>query len=656
MVFQGYMSFGGTEVINQARTHAYVSHAIPKMDLRGCDECDDFHEVVGDQPYQSPLVDQPAWFDLNNVDSWDFYGLYPLEVQGFDDGVTSVTITELMSDGATVSVPRRNSRQMRVTGLLVGRTDAAISYGMVWLRNALLGNACDSQLTCTGDHLCYFTACPPVCEDSPSYPTPDEPGTIRECENGLILDPISQCTAPYERVLYDVTLVDGPRIVEQYPSDCANYVRVEFTLVAATPSPVGVAVRAVSPGSISRPPVLVPEISCTADGGVLERRNLMTSPKINQQSTESYRIWGAWLGERFEVDPEVGPAVDTGPLVMGSLRDIVPAGVGSPLMSEIHEIGVSRPTQTTVVPPVPASPGIDVTASVYVRTSRAATASIWFDFNGADGVSLGQSQTGTLLLAPNSWGRVTVTFNAPEGAATVTGHGITNTVTGNAVTGDTTWWSAGLLEYGEAALPYFDGDTTDTEVMRYRWGGIGNRSTSIAERIVDNLPIIVDPDCTRIPDPPRAPQILDDCVQEATQWRRYQYVLEPDLVPVWSDALPVVTIQAGAINVRQIRIRFYPNPLGLDLSEIEPCNFCGEFIVSYVPRWSTLTVDSIRQQAYMTSPGGVIRAASHLLYASDGGPMEWSSLSCGLEYTMTVDVAPSQITGLEATLCLAARE
>jgi hypothetical protein len=69
-----------------------------------------------------------------------------------------------------------------------------------------------------------------------------------------------------------------------------------------------------------------------------------------------------------------------------------------------------------------------------------------------------------------------------------------------------------------------------------------------------------------------------------------------------------------------------------------------------------MTVDAIRQTAFVTSPGGVVRAATHLLYASDGGPIEWTSLSCGLEYTMTVDVLPTAITGLQTTMCLAARE
>lgn len=657
MVFQGYMSFGGTEVINQARTTAYTRHALPQLDLRECDGCDDFNEVIGDAAYESPLVDRPDWFDDANPDSWDFYGLYPLEVQGFDDGVTTVTVTELMGPGATVSMPRRASRQLRVTGLLVGRTDASISYGMVWLRNALLGNPCDDSLTCTGDHLCYFTACPPICEDSPDFPPPDNPDGTRACEDGLVLDPISECTAPYERFLYDVTLVDGPRIVEQYASDCANYVQVEFTLVAATPSPVGIARRAVSPDSISRPPVLIPEISCTVDGGITQRLNFIPSPKIPYDTVSWQWVWGAQLSEdRYTLNVTIVPPVDTG-MFEASLRDEVQTGVGSTRMSQLDEFGVHRDTtQEDPVPLIPGSPGIDVTASVYVRTDRAAQASIWFDYLTSTGTSLGQTAVGTETLTPNAWERVTVTFNAPEGTAFLIGHVATDATEGNAMAGDHTWWGAGMLEYGEVARVYFDGDTTDTETMRFRWRSIANQSTSEAQRLVDNLPIIIDPDCAPIPPPPRAPAIEDSCIQDASQWRRYQYVLSPDLVPVWSDALPVVTLQATSTAIRQIRIRFYPNPLGLDLSDLEPCNFCGEFIVSYLPPNSILTVDGIRQTAYITSPGGVVRAASHLLYASDGGPIEWSSLSCGLEYTMTVDVLPTLITGLQTTMCLAARE
>jgi hypothetical protein len=671
MVFQGYMALGGTEIINQARTTSYTRHALPRLDLRECDGCDDFHEVVGDAPYESPMVDRPDWYDEDIVDSWDFYGLYPLTMDGFDDGTSQVTITEMMTDGSAVSVPRRASRQMRVTGLLVGRTDAAISYGMVWLRNALLGNACSAQLSCTGDHLCFFTACPPVCEDSPSFPTTED--TWRGCEDGVVLDPISQCTAPYERILYDVTLVDGPRVVEQYPSGCANYVRVEFTLVAATPSPVGIARRAISPTDLpSTDPVLIPETHCNAEGDVNGRRNMMLSPKVLSETHSGTWLWGAQIGAKYKIDVEVTPPVDTGDLP-ASMSDEVLDDVGTTVMSQLDDVGIWRHHLSDAVGPLPASPGIDVTASVYVRTSKTAQAMLWFDYLSETGRLLGQSDVGVADLLPNTWGRVSVTLNAPSTAVYLVGHASTEAAGTEALPGDMTWWAAALLEHGQVPLTYFDGDTTDTELMRYRWGTERNQSTSWAARIASNALVIRDPDCARIPDPPRAPMIVDSCVQEVVQWRRYQYAVDADLVPLWSDALPYLTIQAGKFAIRQVRVRFYPTPLGLGLADLEPCNFCGEFVVAYIPPNSVLTVDGIRRQAFITSPGGVMRVASHLLYSSDGGPMQWSALTCGIAYTMTVDLAPAKpvplssggnepmapgpgTSGVTTTLCLAARE
>jgi hypothetical protein len=655
MVYQGYLSLGGTEIINQARTVAYVHHALPRLDLRGCDECDDFHEVVGDAPYQSPLIDQPDWWDANNVDSWDFYGLYPLAMDGFDDGTTQATVTELMGPGAAISLPRRASRQLRITGLLVGRTDAAISYGMVWLRNALLGNPCGDALACTGDHLCYFTACPPVCSDSPDWPDAGamEIARIRSCEDGVILDPLSECTAPYERILYDVTLVDAPRIVERYASECGQYVRVEFTLVAGTPSPVGVARRAVGPDSITRPPVLIPEIRCDDDGGITERLNLMPSPRMPFEEGVWQYLWGGQVGTpQYTIDPDVSPPPQSD---MPSLREVVQLDLGQMRMSQLDDLGALRTVQGEG-PFIPGSPETDVVASVYVRASRDVRTSLWFDYLDSDFNSLGQTPVGTLPLTANTWGRVTVTFNAPEGTRFLVGHGAADVAEGTAVPGDTTWWGAAMLEYGSTPRVYFDGDTEDTETVRYAWRSTRYQSTSEAQRVVQDSLIVVDPDCSPIPDPPRAPSIEDSCIDEASQWRRYQYVLEPDLVPVWSDALPVVQLAAEGTAVRQVRIRFYPNPLGADTGDLEPCSYCGEFIVAYIPPWSTMTVDAIRQTAFVTSPGGVVRAATHLLYASDGGPIEWTSLSCGLEYTMTVDVLPTAITGLQTTMCLAARE
>lgn len=279
MVYTGYLEFGGREVVNGGRTSAYVATSLPTLQLEGCTDCEDLNLALGHKPYTSPLVDQPAWFDADNPDTWDFYGLYPLSFEGFEDATTEATVTEFNQDGGAVSRPRRATRSMRVTGLLIGATPAAVSAGMTWLRQVLRPSACRTGTDCTGDHLCYFVACPPLCEDSPALtavPTHHEP--YRECETGVVIGALGQCTFPYERHLYQSTVVSGPTITEEFNSSCGSMVRVEFTIVSGVPSPFGTAVHVSSGPSGNL--VMIPNQTCApdADGELLLRTNLAPNP------------------------------------------------------------------------------------------------------------------------------------------------------------------------------------------------------------------------------------------------------------------------------------------------------------------------------------------------------------------------------------------
>src|SRR5690606_5226388 len=107
---------------------------------------------------------------------------------------------------------------------------------------------------------------------------------------------------------------------------------------------------------------------------------------------------------------------------------------------------------------------------------------------------------------------------------------------------------------------------------------------------------------------------------------------------------------------RQLRIRFYPNPLERkDLDDLEECAFCGEFNVSYMPGNSELVIDGMTESAYVNLAGGLVRTANHLLYGPGGGPMEWPLLTCGLPYVMTVDTVPFGVETVVAELQVAGR-
>lgn len=672
-MFNGYLEYGGAEIINAARTYAYVRNSIPQLDIQPCANCDDLAAILGDKEYESPLVDGPDWFDAGNVDTWDFYGLYPLSMEGFEDGTTEATVTQLMTDGAVTSVPRRAGREIRVTGLMIAGTDAGLAAGMVWLRSALLGSGCRNDLRCSGDHLCYFSACPPVCTDSPDWPGDDpEPVHVphptsfegsrsvrhhippRSCETGLVVSPIHQCTFNYERNLYDVVLLDGPRITAEYPSECAHMVRVEFTMMAGCPSPISTAQWVIGPGNPLPQSAIVPEVSCTVDGQVTTRENVATNP--GARAVGEHLNWTVPAG-----GPYTAERVNT-PVPVAGVRAVhVTRTTTAPAETEYARlegvggnaagVGVSAPAGTIVV-----VAGWQYTASLYVQGSVPTAAVLSGQYLNVTGAVIGTFTGPPSSFGQDAYGRASVTFTPPSGTRFVRLDASARRTVGNAQAGDNAYFSAVVVELGGATRTYFDGATPDTETVRYAWSAGANTSTSTSSVVVDTNPIIVDPDCAAIPDPPRPPAIDDSCLDETSQWRRYQVPIDADLIPVWSDALPVLSLTVGPTAVRQVRIRFYPNPFGFDLDQLEPCNFCGEYVVSYIPPNSTLTVDSVRREASVESAGGLVRAASHLLYSSDGGPMVWPALTCGLNYTMTIDVVPDTITDMSVKLCVAGRE
>lgn len=1002
MAFEGFLSLGGTEIANASRTKAYADELVPMLGLSDCWDCADLAEVLGDDPYTTPIIDRPDWFTDHDPDSWDFCGFYPLEIEGIDDGVREATVTELSLDGAVVGAPRYRSREIRVSGLLIGVTPAAVTYGLTWLAKALEGAPCRDAEGCTGDHLCYYSACPPMCLDSPALDVwPGDPGPKHHesqfylCDGGLIESAARACSVDYERTLYQVSLTSGPSIVERYNSHCGSMLRVEFTLVAGVPFAFSTAVSAV-PGLEPVPnPQVTPEVTCEAGSDVIVRTNLATNPvpignaaaagkgwladgtqytaavdttvyrlaggssvrvqrnavtaspnlAPNPQPTGNLTGWSWRLGQSNPGSPNRtnlvenpwprladGWAFDTaamdvvtdapGPdtqdgfvrhtqdvaddqpwtvtytgtqvLAAGTTHTVslyfrstsarqvqfggrtldVPGygwvrltaqvtGDGTPLTITVSGTGqtagevidVARAlveaaatlgpyfdgstpdtgantyawtgtadasTSTATMEPAAATttlatgtgPGSQTTfqrttigapkaggedgpvytmaageglytVTMQVRPSVAAhatlrvtalgeggvvlttvssdqaalTANTWqpmppvrisapagtltlqvaallpadvalpagatFDAGAVqvvDGlfltdptvaratylgqhvntksviaVSGGGTYTASVYAGANvgslattsiafytsgglpagtvvrgvseqldawttpigiaEWHRPYVTATAPSNAAYAVVSIEVRKVSSGAVLGDAAWFTSLLFEQAGSVLSYFDGSLPDFGNISYEWSGTANASTSFTLLEIPAEPgPIVDPDCPPIPAPPRPPLIDIGCVDTPTSWRRYVVDVGADLVPDWRDTVPIIRLQTHDTDVRQVRVRFYPNPLEAPLQALNPCEFCGEFVITYIPAHSVMTIDGIRQWVTVTDDQtGNVRTANQLLSSSDGGPVSWPVLSCGVAYTLVVDVSPTGVSDLTPQICLAAR-
>ena len=221
-------------------------------------------------------------------------------------------------------------------------------------------------------------------------------------------------------------------------------------------------------------------------------------------------------------------------------------------------------------------------------------------------------------------------------------------------------WAAGdSLLIDDAITPfadyYFDGNTPDTVEWDYAWMGLQNASAS--QRLTSSAPAsnpLVDPDCPPVPAPPRPPEIDDSCVEDDTsEWRRFWQEIPAIYVPTWVDTVPILKIETTTA-VRLVRVRYYPNPFGRNLNDLEAEGFCAEQIISYIPGETTFTLDGVSQRAFAEITGSSQTLSADSLLRSDSNL--WPVLGCGIGYYVTVDVPPDTPTNaLELSYSLVQR-
>lgn len=182
-MYRGWLSFAGNEIANEARTRAYVAELLPRLNMptRECsDRYADLPRVLNDAPYARPDIDDAPWFDVDDYDSAGFCGFLPLSISGIDDATRDAQVVEFNSPGGAVTGLRRTTREVRVTGLLIGTTPAAVAYGKTWLSTALDGG-CDP---CEPAELCYLKAMPDPVDSFGDYTSDSIPLTRLRAPSG----------------------------------------------------------------------------------------------------------------------------------------------------------------------------------------------------------------------------------------------------------------------------------------------------------------------------------------------------------------------------------------------------------------------------------------------------------------------------------------
>jgi hypothetical protein len=426
------------------------------------------------------------------------------------------------------------------------------------------------------------------------------------------IDP-ADCVAPYERRLHDVVAISGPSVNDDRDLGPAGVMRVvDFILESAN------AFIYSNTKEVPLPDEL--ETALYSDAV----RNLATNPS----GEEGIAGWA--------LVPAGGTVTLTNPVATTPYGTHVLRSTWSVASTAA---GGGATTDLAVVEGYPYYVTVNhVLASIATRLQVSID---WYD-----GVTFLSSTLGDVVAAgAGSAVTLAVHGTAPDGATigrlkivSVAGTGYANWSIGSYLEIDGV-----MATFGSAAMPYFDGDTAGTTAWVYSWAGTAGASASVRTPYVPDYPSeLIDPSLPPIPDPPSPPYVANPAVaNQPTDWLRYYADIPADKVAGWSVTVPTLGLSTGSSEARFVRVRFYPNPFGYAADEVDPLSYCSEFIVTYEPELTTLTVDGVAQKAFAEISGGPAIPADQQLYATDGSPITYPELSCGLDHVITFDVPPS---------------
>lgn len=609
MVYSGWLSIAGVEIANAARVEAYVRNLIPGFPLRGCQGCDSLIAALGDEPYYSPLQDDAPWLDVANPATRDFYGFYPLALEGVDDSTSSTEVVQSIGPGGYNNVPRDSTREIRVKGVLVAGNALALESGMAWLKEALLPGLCgDHGGACVGATMCYYAACPEltVCysddttSKSASFPN------------------VTQSTGPFS-------------VADTFGGDA----RLSGVIVVSPPSDGltfnwGVSGLVGDVGNTTAQPV-------SAFGPATpQRTNVVQNPHFTL-NTATWTTTSSVLTRVAGIATDGGAAGHVVPTGTGGIRanvqaaqfgmnvlsfELQTAGGASEFTVNIRSATTSAVVQTetfsstdtwnpyTLFVPYARGNILEIVSTVPFDISRVLLEGGTAQMPYFDGATLSEMQPSKAEGVPTpeyavSW------LGAPHasasrmrwlGAASFSFCGADLYAWVEVVSGygsfDSHWEQSERISDEEQAARYersmydvvvLDGPKTIQELstsvgigrvvefvlsaanpfaystardllMRYPLPSLPQQTWLDTVAPVAPPTIIVDPDCPPVPAAPRPPLVPNSCIASPTLWDRYSYPIPAEEVAAWAKTLITLTLTSATTDVRQVRARLTPNP------------------------------------------------------------------------------------------------
>ena len=297
MAYDGWLKFGGVEIVNLSRTAQLA-------ELRGISavwldssSVDWIQTTLSGVGYDD--VTEAPWFDPAAADSTEFAGVVPLSFPGLSDSTRASDTSEYLTDGGSVGRPRSGTLTIVASVAIAASTERGALYGLRWLNKVLSsgGSPSGASGACAGSRLDYFVV--------------DSAGSPVAHRN-------------------DVAMTRGVSVTKKHVGDCSAIYMATFTLTAGDPF------------EYSAPVPVVTELSATATTGP----NILASGSVAlvQQSCPIYDYSPIF-------DPAL-PALVPAP----SAPDFLPAGWNNPIGATFDrfwaKVPAVSPTALGVVPVV----------------------------------------------------------------------------------------------------------------------------------------------------------------------------------------------------------------------------------------------------------------------------------------------------------------
>lgn len=651
---------GGVEIVNDSRTSAYLRNGIKPgtLTVNGDCGCSNILALAGcDTEYTTPANDNAPWYDPAIPSSAEFAGFLTSEFEGMSSTYTR-SITESISDGATLGRSRFGSRTMTWKGFLFGSSCCGVAYGLRWLSKTLQGSKkCGNN--CFGDDLELLVCCPTL-----------------EAAQGF--GPNLLCNPNFDNST-GFWLSSGDTSITW-----TNYPVQDGPGAMKTVNPIGGAITFSTDCRMAVTGNKIYKLSLYARGSTGSASEIVgvTFNWFDNLDVPISTTAFANIGSDNESTWTLMEATATSPLNAASVRLDFVIGDGATLPNEAHLIDTVSLNQTNFAPivdPFRTIKGVSLLEGPLVLSERKMGSSCGGRCGGSTAVEVEFSLVGSqpwLYSAPIP---VVNCVNVHSNAVPIIGSVLTGTITDNPLTaGATTINSADFASLPVITFPdnvYIILDPYATsgapEIVRVTAHTAGSTSitvtrgqqgttarqhasgtfwtvqascapTNCADGLLDIAPGYTD--CAPPALPPTATYV-GCAIPDINDWEAVYISAPRALWDSLSEVVPVITIETGGLPLIGARIGFYTsadgNPCGDLISNPPSCDLvCDTLYITALPSNSRFYIDGrTKKMSLVCGTNAVFPGEPYTL-----GPFSWPSFDC---YGFCFEYAQDSVFGAE---------